>query len=90
MFGIVTNVLSAVRIFVLRKEISSTVPSIVFASIQSPTENGLSKKIAKPANKFFAISCAARATITPPNPRPAISPFRLYPNSVIIINAATI
>ena len=87
-FGIFTTEFSKVLILVLRKVISSTVPSKASTCIQSPTIKGLSKKTTTPANRFFAVSCAAKVKITPPIPKPATKPFRLTPKAVIMINPA--
>ena len=89
-FGTFTTEFSKVLILVLLNVISSTVPSKLSNCIQSPTANGLSKNITNPPNKFLAVSCAARVTITPVIPKPAISPFKLIPNVVTIKNPATI
>ncbi len=52
----VTNVLSAVRIRVLRKPIFSTVPLILLAVKVSPAVKGLSKKMMNEAIKFSKLS----------------------------------
>ena len=47
-------------------------------------------KITNPPNRFLAVSCAARVTITPPNPNPATSPVRLISNIANTKNIAII
>ena len=74
-----TTEFSNVLTLVLLNVMSSTVPSYLSTSIQSPTTNGLSKNITNPPNKFFAVSCAASVITTLPIPNPATKPFRLNP-----------
>lgn len=57
-----------------RIEISSTIPSIPSAMIQSPIWNGISKIKVREPKKFSTESLAARATTRPPIPSPAMSP----------------
>ena len=75
-----TTEFSNVLILVLLNVISSTVPSKLSICIQSPTLNDLSKNITNPPNRFLAVSCAARVTITPPKPKPATKPVKFISN----------
>ena len=78
------NVLTTVSLH----PIFSTIPSIFLSGdlINSPTLNGLSKKIIIPPKKFDNKSLAARPTISPPTPPNASNPDMLKPISCIRIS----
>ena len=64
--------IGGVRIFVLRKVMSSTEPSRDAVLIQSPSSKGFSKIMTRPPKKLLAESWAASANVRPPRPSPAM------------------
>ena len=71
LLGIDTTELSGVRMRVLRKPTSSTVPSVVPIRTDWPTRNGFSTAISSEPIRLAIVLCAASATARPPTPRPA-------------------
>ena len=71
LLGIVTSELSAVRMRVLRKPTSSTVPSLPPILTEWPTLNGFSMVMSNEPIRLAIVLCAANATARPPTPNPA-------------------
>ena len=67
---------------VLRKEMDSTVPSMLLHAIQSPTVKGLSTRITMPAKMLERESLAAREKAKPPIDKPAIKPLMSKPHTL--------
>ena len=80
----VMTLLSSARIRVERKEISSTVPSKLLSTIQSPMPKGRSITRATPAIRLDRVDWAPSDTAMPTTPAPAIRAFTSKPRMVRI------
>ncbi len=79
-FGMMTVILSRVKIWVVRSEIKITRPSLSPILIQSPTLNDCSSKIVIPEIKLAIVDWAAKPTAKPKIPRPATNETMSKPN----------
>jgi hypothetical protein len=82
-------VLARVRMRVVRSVISCTWPWRSATRTQSPTWNGLSQKITKPAMMLASESWAAKPTAMPATPRPATAAPTLMPTWSAAMTRAT-
>src|SRR5579864_5437582 len=82
LLGTLIIVRSGVRMRVERSPICMTVPVRSPKRQTSPTETGRSPITEIPPNRFSIVFCAARATTSPPTPRPARIVDVLYPHTL--------